>query len=211
MNHPEPAEWIPFLFDEADRGTKERLSAHLASCDACAADVEDWKQSLNRLDSWKLPPASRKASPARWAPPLAWAAAAAIVIAAFAVGRATAPQVDVEQMRAGLKAELAGEIRDGFDRMAAQSSNALLNLEARLAAASIAESEELADEFVKVIDSLRKEDRAATEMLFERLQKQYTTDFVLLRRDLETLASTTDEEIENARLTLYQLASAREP
>jgi hypothetical protein len=30
---------------------------------------------------------------------------------------------------------------------------------------------------------------------------------VLLRRDLETLASTTDEEIENARLKLFQLAS----
>ena len=34
---------------------------------------------------------------------------------------------------------------------------------------------------------------------------------VLLRRDLETLASTTDEEIESARRALYQIASVREP
>ena len=52
--------------------------------------------------------------------------------------------------------------------------------------------------------------RVTSGPLFDKLQKQYTTDFVLLRRDLETLASTTDEEIESARLTLFQLASNKD-
>ena len=69
----------------------------------------------------------------------------------------------------------------------------------------------MAGEFVQVINALRADDRQATEALFDKLQKQYTTDFVLLRRDLETLASTTDEEIESARLKLYQLASNQIP
>jgi hypothetical protein len=62
---------------------------------------------------------------------------------------------------------------------------------------------------VEIINGLRKDDREATEALFAKLEKQYTTDFVMLRRDLETLATTTDEEIASARLKLYQLASAQ--
>jgi hypothetical protein len=79
----------------------------------------------------------------------------------------------------------------------------------RLASASVHNNKEMAEDFVQVINSLRAQDREATEALFAKLEKQYTTDFVLLRRDLETLASTTDEEIESARATLYQLAANR--
>ena len=99
----------------------------------------------------------------------------------------------------------------GFARAASDSSNALANLEFRLASASFRNNKDMAQEFVRVIDALRDDDRQATEALFDKLQKQYTTDFVMLRRDLETLASTTDEEIESARAKLYQLASNQNP
>ena len=68
-------------------------------------------------------------------------------------------------------------------------------------------SERARERFIEIIEGLRDGDRKATEALFAKLEQQYTTDFVLLRRDLETLASTTDEEIEDARTKLYQLAS----
>jgi anti-sigma factor RsiW len=208
MTHPEREEWIPLLFGEAEPETKRRLEAHLGSCEACAGDVAAWRRTLGRLDAWKLPRAPRSS---RRPQPLAWAAAAAIVFAAFIAGRFTSPRLDAESLRAGLKAELSAELQSGFARVALDSSNALAGLEHRLAVAAAGDSEVLAQEFVGVINSLRADDRAATEALFEKLQKQYTTDFVLLRRDLETLASATDEEIENARMTLYQLASNNEP
>jgi hypothetical protein len=119
--------------------------------------------------------------------------------------------VDARKLRADLQSELSAEIQQGFAQVSSDSSNALANLELRLASASFRNNKEMATEFVQTISALRADDREATEALFERLQKQYTTDFVLLRRDLETLASTTDEEIESARLKLYQLASNRNP
>lgn len=206
MNHPKREEWIPLLCGEAEAATAQRLEAHLHECAECARDVEGWRRTLGRLDAWKLPKASR---PARRVPvqAIAWAAAAAIVIGAFVAGRFTAPSIDARKLRAELKSELSTEIQQGFAKVAEDSTVALANLELRLASASVQNNEQLGAQFVEIINRLRDGDRKATEALFAKLQKQYTTDFVLLRRDLETLASTTDEEIEDARLKLYQLAS----
>ena len=208
MNHPKREEWIPLLFGEANAETKQRLNAHLQSCSECAQAVDAWRRTVGRLDAWKLPKTQKSI---RWLPvrPLMWAAAAAIVMGAFVAGRFAAPTIDAQKLRAELKSELSAEIQDGFARVAFNSSNALANLELRLVSASLQNSRQLAEEFVHTIESLRDEDRNATEAMFSKLEKQYTTDFVMLRRDLETLASTTDEEIESARLRLYQIASNR--
>jgi len=209
MNHPKREEWIPLLFGEADAETKQRLETHLASCAECAGEVGAWKRSLGRLDDWKLPKARRVKKFSLQ--PIAWAAAAVIVAGAFVAGRFSVPRVDAAKLHAELKSELSAEIQQGFARVSVDSSNALANLEVRLVSASVSDNKRMADQFVQVINALRADDRSATEALFDKLEKQYTTDFVLLRRDLETLASTTDDEIENAREKLLQLASAQNP
>jgi hypothetical protein len=206
MNHPKREEWMPLLCGEADSETKRRLEDHLQTCSACAAEVQGWRRTMGRLDAWKLPKARRpRVFPVQ---PIAWAAAAAIVIGAFIVGRFTAPNFDAQTLRAELKSELSAEIQQGFARVAEDSSTALANLETRLASASVRNQKEMAGQFIDYIAAARAEDRKATDALWEKLQTQYNTDFVLLRRDLETLALTTDEEIENARTKLMQLASA---
>jgi hypothetical protein len=209
MNHPKREEWIRLLCGEAEGETKQRLEAHLQSCPACSREVNAWRRTMGRLDAWKLPKARRT----RRLPfqPLMWAAAAAIVIGAFIGGRLTAPGVDTQQLRAELKSELSAEIQQGFARVSDNSATALAHLEARLASATMQENQSLARQFVKYIEAYRAEDQQATEMLWEKLQTQYTADFVLLRRDLETLASTTDEEMESARQKLYQLAAYKNP
>ena len=196
---------MPLLCGEADGDTKRRLEEHLQSCGKCAAQVQGWRRTMGRLGAWKLPKARReRAFPVQ---PVAWAAAAAIVIGAFVAGRFTAPEFDAQKLRTELKSELSAEIQQGFARVAESSSTALANLETRLASASVRNQKEMAGQFVEYIAASRAEDRKATDALWEKLQAQYTTDFVLLRRDLETLASTTDEEIESARAKLLQLAS----
>ncbi|HWN93919.1 MAG TPA: zf-HC2 domain-containing protein [Methylomirabilota bacterium] len=208
MNHPKRAEWIPLLFGEANAKTRQRLDAHLRECAECAQEVNAWRRTMGRLDAWKLPQAPKPGRSLPWRP-VAWAAAAAVVMGAFVAGRFTAPTLDVQTLRTVLKSELSEEIQRGFARVSSESSAALANLEVRLASASIQNNKDMAEEFVQAINSLRTQDHEATAALFAKLEKQYTTDFVLLRRDLETLASTTDEEIESARLKLYQLASNR--
>ena len=205
MNHPKREEWIPLLFGEADAEARQRLETHLRDCSECAREVNAWRRTVGRLDAWKLPAAKRARNSSF--KPVGLAAAAAIMIGAFMVGRFSAPQIDVQKFRTELKSELSAEIQEGFAQASSDSARALANLELRLASASVHNSKEMAQEFVQLINDLRDEDREATQALFAKLQKQYTTDFVLLRRDLETLASTTDEEIESARLKLFQLAS----
>jgi anti-sigma factor RsiW len=213
MTHPKPEEFIPLLFGEADAATRQMLEAHLAECPECQQRTNAWRNTTARLDSWRVPKMPRRSVrvPAQ---PLAWAAAAAIMIGAFVAGRWTAPssvapKIDVAALRAELKADLANEFHRSVAELSAASSNALADIEFRLATANAAHNKDLASEFVQVIDAMRAQDREATEALFAKLQKQYTTDFVLLRRDLETLASTTDEEIETARQKLIELAAAR--
>ena len=208
MNHPKREEWIPLLFGEANAESRQMLDAHLRECGECAQQVNAWRRTMGRLDAWKLPKAQRAGRSIPWQP-IIWAAAAALVIGAFVAGRFTAPTFDPQKLRAELKSELTEEIQQGFARVSAESAAALANLEVRLASASIQNNKEMAEEFVQAINALRAQDRDATEALFAKLETQYNTDFMLLRRDLETLASTTDEEIESARLKLYQLASNR--
>jgi len=208
MNHPKHDEWVLLLFGEANTETKHRLEAHLRSCAECAQEVNAWRRTVGRLDAWKLPNAPKPARAGLTAQPMAWATAAAVVIGAFVAGRFTAPDLDANQLRAELTSAWHEEFQQGFARVASDSSNALTRLELRLASASVRNNKEMAEEFVQVINSLRAQDREATEALFGRLQRQYTTDFVLLRRDLETLATTTDEEIESARMKLHELASS---
>jgi hypothetical protein len=208
MNHPRREEWIPLLFGEAGGGARQELEAHLRECGACAEQVNAWRQTIGRLDAWDLPRPRKAGRRIPWQP-LAWAAAATIVAGAFVAGRFTAPSIDVQKLHAELRAELRDEIHQGFVQLSSESSGALADLEARVASASAGNSRELAERFVRLIDSMRTQDREATEALFAKLETQYTTDFVLLRRDLETLATTTDEEIESARAKLYQLASNR--
>ena len=206
MNHPKREEWVPLLCGEADRPTAQRLEAHLGECAECTREVEGWRRTMGRLDAWKLPkPERRRRSlPVQ---PIAWAAAAAIVIGAFVAGRVTSSGIDAAALRAELKADFSQQIQQGFARMTEDSAAALASLEQRIALASDESNKELAAQFVAGIEALRTQDREAVETLFAKLEKQYTTDFVLLRRDLETLASATDEEIQDARQKLYHLAA----
>jgi anti-sigma factor RsiW len=149
MNHPKREEWMPLLCGEADGETKRRLEAHLASCGECAAQVQAWRRTMGRLDAWKLPPARRvRAFPMQ---PVAWAAAAAIVLGAFVAGRFTAPGFDAQKLRAELKSELSAEIQQGFAHAAESSATALAGLETRLAAATTRHQKEMAAQFVEYI------------------------------------------------------------
>ena len=86
VNHPGADEWVAFLYGELPAATRRELGAHLAQCPNCAAQLQDWRDSMNALDQWALPAVRR---PARQAvPALKWAAAAAVILLlGFAIGR----------------------------------------------------------------------------------------------------------------------------
>src|ERR1051325_1266223 len=145
MNHPKREEWTPLLFGEAYADARQRLEEHLNTCAECAQEVNAWRRTLGRLDAWRVPKAAK---PGRRLPvqPMAWAAAAAVMMGTFVIGRFTAPSTDLEKLRTELKSELSAEIQQGFARASDDSSRALANLEMRLASASIRHNKEMAEE-----------------------------------------------------------------
>src|SRR5579859_3389752 len=138
MNHPKPEEWVPYVYGEATAPARKQLNAHLSECAQCREEVETWKRSLNRLDTWKVP-RLRRSPPIFMAPFLQWAAAAAIMLlAGICIGRATAPKVDTEQLRASLGAQIRQDLE--------QETAAVVRQElARSAALTLASSQRYSD------------------------------------------------------------------
>ena len=54
MNCNQTRELLPDLAAGLDSGTAE-IQAHLASCDACAAKLQGFKQTMALLDEWQTP------------------------------------------------------------------------------------------------------------------------------------------------------------
>src|SRR5262245_9794423 len=119
MNHPKREEWVPYLFDEVTSQTRRCLADHLQNCPDCAAEVAGWRQSLDKLDRWKLPrPRARSAQTLR--PLLKWSAAAALALSVgIGVGRWSAPAMDLNALQTkietSVKSSLAAELQREFN------------------------------------------------------------------------------------------------
>ena len=151
MNHPKPEEWVPYIYGEAPSDVRRALRAHLRHCSQCREEIQTWKRSLGRLDSWKVSRMRLKESPLL-APLLSWAAAAVIMLmGGILIGRATAPKPDLEKMRQAL----APQIRQDLDR----DMLALLQQEvARASSLTLASSQRYSDQVAQQIYVLLKKD-----------------------------------------------------
>ena len=117
MNHPKREEWVPYVFGEATPDAARTLKNHLQECPECRQELTHWKQSVNRLDSWKLPAAAHHPRNS-FTPLLKLAAAAVIILAAgFGAGRLSSTRADVEQVRKSIEPQLRQELRQEFSHM----------------------------------------------------------------------------------------------
>jgi hypothetical protein len=215
MKHPEREEWVPFIFNEAEPQTRARLAQHLKDCAECAREVAGWRRSLRRLDRWPLPKPEPMPTPL-FQPFLKWALAAALVLGTgMLIGRVTAPpRPPLSELRAAIEASvrssLEADMTQAFRQLQDQTSSALVSAEARLAKGSAVERQRFWRDLLDVLAAARTDDAGALQAALRTAQERNETEFVALRKDLETLASMTDEEIRDARLRLVQLAAVRD-
>ena len=231
MKHPDREEWIPYLWGEASPEVKTQLTKHLEGCTECREQVATWDRTIRKLDSWKLPQRSaREPMPQAF---VRWAIAAMLVLGiGFGLGRfstyasfdANKLRSDLESsLRASLAAELQQQRRPAEDNgwqtaLAATTSQISNDFQTQLAIerdqimagvmnVSARDSRHQLNEFIQFLRAARDEDRQNTLVLLREMQKQHATDYLALRKDLETVASLTDDEIRQARLKFIQLAS----
>jgi anti-sigma factor RsiW len=192
MKHPEREEWVPFIFGEADAGRSRQLESHLDDCAECREEIQSWKRSLGRLDSWELPPITKRR--ANFAPLVKWAAAAAVVLCVgFAIGRSSATHVDTEKVRAAVERDLRGQL--------AQISRDEAAKTASLAIAA----------FSQKTETRRAAVNRVIFAVLERLETQHATDCLTLKKELDTLAINADAGLRQTEEQLVQFADYSRP
>ena len=207
MNHPTREEWMSYLYDELNGGECSGLAAHLRECPDCTAQVKVWETAREKLDSWRLP--VKRARPA-FAPAVwKWAAAAAVVLCiGFGVGRLTSPSVDVEEIRAAIEPEIRTQLRQEFSQM--------LHDEVKQAAAATLvaageQTQNLLADYDTALGVKRAADSQAIYAALEQLDAQRVADYILLKKDVDTVAVNTDASLRNTQQQLVQLADYSSP
>jgi hypothetical protein len=182
MNHPKPEEWVPFLYGEVKGPARREFQGHLRDCPDCRVQLESWQLNLRQLDEWKLP---RRRTRARWfAPRLKWAAAAAVVlVTGFAIGRLSAPAIDVEKLRAGLEPQLRESLRRDMAQMVQEEAS---RSAATTLAAAAGHAEKLLAAYNTAQESRRSED---LEQVYLAIKKQLDTLAINTQKEFVQLAT----------------------
>ena len=207
MNHPAREEWMSYLYDELNPEEHGSLAAHLAVCPDCKGKVAEWRAARRDLDAWQVTAKRRRVVPAR--PLIKWAAAAAIVLAAgVGIGRLTSATPDVRQVRAAIEPEIRQQLHQEFAQLLREelgkSASATL-------AASDEQTRQLLTEFARAVETKRTEDNQAVYAALNRLESQRVTDYVSLKKDVDTVAVMTDASLRQTQQQLVQLADYSEP
>src|SRR5439155_16135860 len=121
------------------------------------------------------------------------------------------PPADPGQMRAALESSLrasllpqlsqqvASDWQARLERLQQESGSALSRAKTEAINAAAADTVQAIQQLLALIHSERAEDQEAVAEWSENLRKQHETDFVSLRKDLETVASTTEDRIRAAQ------------
>jgi hypothetical protein len=202
MNHPSNEEWGMFLFGEAPPELNRRLKTHLSECQQCADEVRAMQDTIAQLDAWKLDAPPRQ-MPCH-EPVLKFAMAALIILGVgIGVGRLTSPApLDGEAVKASVLADVSATL----DRATAEYNGLLAAAESRMAAQTQVALQALGSELLESVSDGRAQDQRAVQAVIDQLKQQRDADYVSLRRDLETVAAAADQQLQQARLKLFELA-----
>ena len=194
MKHPDPGEWMEFLYGESTGSRKKELQAHLTRCGDCAAQVKDWQGGARSLDTWVLPE-TRSAHP--WvAPTVKWAAAAALVLLlGFLAGRTSGEN---RTELAALKSSIA-QLSEQIEKNNAATLGAANEETVRLLAA-----------YTRVQDARQSADKEALGLALA----DFRTRLTRLRAELETVAVNTEtgfQETHDSLDRVVAISTAAQP
>jgi hypothetical protein len=110
-------------------------------------------------------------------------------------------------LNADLQTALAANRAQITNEFQGQLTGALNQALAGAAEVSSVETRRLFGEFVKVLNEARAEDHRTMLAQLDRLQQRHAADYLALRKDLETMATFTDDELRRTRLGLRHFAA----
>jgi hypothetical protein len=158
---------------------------------------------MTALDAW---PDAHLTGANRGRPWMKWAAAAALIVGlGFGAGRiSTLGHRDAAEMEASLRAEFKRGLAEARATMLAEFQGREAALLASAQNASITEAQRLLAEFNRATEGRRATDLQTVFSAMQRLDTQRREDHAALRKELETVAVTTED-------SLVHLAGTRLP
>jgi hypothetical protein len=204
MNHPKPEEWVPYLFGETQPQERRRLQQHLQSCAGCRHEVETWECNLKRLDAWKLPPSGRAREPQ---PFLGWATAAAMVLVlalGIVAGRLSSGAVDSRKIQAAIEPELRRQLAQMWRQELEKTTAATLAMAHR-------QAQQLVVNYDQASGAQRAGELQALYGSLDKLAARHLSDFISLKKDVDTVAVMTDAGLRRTEQQLVQFADFTQP
>lgn len=211
MNHPTQEEWVSYVYGEASAGERANLAAHLRACPDCQANVGGWQRALQTLDEWHIRP--RKAArpgnrPLAWLlwPQLTWATAALLLIAGFGVGRSSLATAQAQKVRAALEPRVRQELRQEFAQLL---HGEITQATAQARTVAGAETRKLLADYARALETKHQDDTQALYTALGKLDALRMTDFILLKKEIDTLAVNADAGLRSTERQMIQWADYR--
>ena len=224
--HPSNKTWMEYLYGECNLDVQKSLKSHLTHCPSCQRQVELWRNMQHDLSSWKIGNPSPQWVRQKIDSWLRWGIAALLVLGiGILIGRTTYPGID----KVALIREIIPQIQEAIvnksklEPSAAIEAQALVKLKseflseitqayqeqtATIAAKLVADHQEKSiAQLIEMLDRRQTANFAYLTTYLENLEKQYDASLISIRKDLETLALTTENEFWKSRRNISQLAS----
>jgi len=200
MNHPNDEQWMSYLYDESDAAQRASLKAHLKTCGECQTKVGEWQATRKNLSEWRVTAKSSPGTPFRAAAPLLKLAAAALILCAgIAIGRLDSATISPEKVRAAIEPQLRREFAQMLNEELSMSSTATLQ-------ASAQQTKVMLADYAGAAETSRATDNAAILTALNKLSEQRLADYLLLKKDVDTVAVNTDLGFRSTQQELNQLA-----
>jgi hypothetical protein len=201
MKHPEPAEWMTWLYGESPTDERLDFEAHLAGCPDCRARVDAWKRTLGILDAVAVSRLETGVASRRWARVRQALAIAALLVAGFLLGRHSG--VTERQLQKTLQ-----EFRTVVQQdLASTQQGELQNLTDRAFTALRWESQEWLAALAAQLQQARVNDQNEVLLLIQELDGRRAGEIAEVRSGLSALAGHTGLGFEQTQ-TQMRLLSA---
>ena len=221
MEHPTYEQLLAYVEGTNPVHTAKQVEEHLANCPECEAEIAGWRRTIEKLEGYEWPqpqPVGLGLS----ASGLKWAVAAAAVLMltiGIGLGRLSEPSAAKvgQQVAAQLKPQLQAELKADLlaslalsEPVAADSFQQQLRreLQSTLTAQQIStDKQQLFQQILAAVEQKQQENRRMLLSLLYQLKQEHEADYLSLRHDLETAASVADNDLQQNRQQLSQLAA----
>jgi anti-sigma factor RsiW len=206
MNHPSNEQWMSYCYNELPKGERAELAGHLRTCSDCRVRVQQWEEARSGLSAFKVVVKPRRTVAYHLAPvALKWAAAFAVLCSAIALGRFSSLHQSAGNLSPAVEAALKAKLRVEFAQVL---QNEITTVEAKAAAASEQRTKQLIKVFAAEIAAQQKKDLQAVYVAIDKIDSQRASDFIVLKKELDTLAVNADAELRTTERHLLQLAAS---